>query len=375
MPQDSIGQQNGIHDILVDTEEKRSKAKRQNILKTSSNVEKRRQISCIERKALRTGMSEHARRNVLDYSDGWQERLLEKTKKVKAKHLERKRKVLRKRVFDEQTLEEKRCVLELYGLIGTDKGKSDKPEGINMDKYESLFVNDGYEGHRLPNSDISEEVYMKRLESSRISVDRFRRIEEDNAYGSLRIITGKDSLSYDKMDSCLEINERHWSGGMKKDKGKISVRAHLDDPRYADIQSDGKYLKHTRSSYENFKSNPVIIQPYRLEKFNSQKDELLLHRLNLDFESAKLPDHLLELIPRPKSAPSIPSKCRKYVLVANDSEKTQGKPEPTALEETLILQRFPKSNFEKLRGSSPLVHEIRRPHTLQRMRNINMSCK
>ncbi|XP_028398309.1 uncharacterized protein LOC114521934 [Dendronephthya gigantea] len=358
-------QQSGVEDdILRATERRKNKPKRQNIFKADDNVEEKRQSSFVERKLLHRGMSEHANGNVLDYSDGWQERILEKAKEVKAKHLERKRKVLEKRVFDEKTLEEKRCVLQMYGSTGTDRGKSDKPEGINKDINASLFQ---------PNSCISKGLYMERLESPRISINRLRRIEGDTTYGSPRITIDKDSSSHESKELCLEIKERHKFRGTKKDQAELSERVHSDDPGYEEIQSDGKDLKHVRSSYEHFKSNPVIIQPYRLEKYNSQKDELLLHELNLDFESAKLPDHLLELIPRPKSAPSIPSKCRKYVLVSNDSEKTQDKPEPTALEETLLLQRFPKSNLDKLRGSSPLVHEVRRSHTLQRMQKINMS--
>ena len=104
-----------------------------------------------------------------------------------------------------------------------------------------------------------------------------------------------------------------------------------------------------------------------LEKFNSTKDEILLQRLDLD--AAELPDQLRELIPRPKSAPSIPSKCRKYVLVATDSETTSC--------DRLMSQRFPKSNLGQLRSRScsPLVSEIRRPYSIQKMQNVNMSCK
>ena len=65
----------------------------------------------------------------------------------------------------------------------------------------------------------------------------------------------------------------------------------MDNHGYQATQSDGKYLKRVGSSYENFRNNPVIIQPYRLEKFNSTKDEILLQRLNLDLDAAELPDH------------------------------------------------------------------------------------
>ena len=117
----------------------------------------------------------------------------------------------------------------------------------------------------------------------------------------------------------------------------------MDNHGYQATQSEGKYLKRVGSSYENFRNNPVIIQPYRLEKFNSTKDEILLQRLNLDLDAAELPDQLRELIPRPKSAPSIPSKCRKYVLVATDSETTScDRPAPTGAGRNVNVTKISK---------------------------------
>jgi hypothetical protein len=230
----------------------------------------------------------------LDYSEGWQERRLEKARQMKAKHLERKEKVSRKRLVDQQMLEEKQHLVELCGSKVKNKHESN---GVNVDKT---------------------------LGSNGIEVDK-----EDKIYGR----------------------------------------------RYQATQSDGKDLKPVKSYYENFKNNPVIIQPFRLG--DATKDELLLRELNVDVNTTELPDRLLELIPRPKSAPSIPSKCRKYVLVANDSEKSPETPVPTALEEMLMLQRFPKSDLGKSRSRScsPFVSETKRPYTLRKIQDVNLSCQ
>ena len=226
--------------------------------------------------------------------------------------------------------------MELYGSTGTRRNKSNKCEGINWDN----------NGSWLMGKDISMGIYMDNHES--------QRVDRGSDYGYPGTNTDK----------------RHVSYGIDIDK---EDRTNMDNHGYQATQSDGKYLKRVGSSYENFRNNPVIIQPYRLEKY-----EILLQRLNLDLDAAELPDQLRELIPRPKSAPSIPSKCRKYVLVATDSETTScDRPAPTALEEMLMSQRFPKSNLGQFRSRncSPLVSEIRRPCSLQKMQNVNMSCK
>ena len=231
----------------------------------------------------------------LDYGEGWQERRLEKTRAMKAKHLERKQKILQKRLVDKQTIEDKKHLVELYG--STVKGRPESHE-VNVDK-------------------------------------------THGSYG-------------------INMN--------KEDRSNIDNRANQT------TQSDGKDLKRVKSNYENFKNNPVIIQPYRLERSDSTKDELLLQELNVDLNTTELPDRLLELIPRPKSAPSIPSKCRKYVLVDNDSQKSRNTPVPTALEEMLMLQRFPNSDLgkSKSRSCSPFVSQIKRPYLLQKMQDVDM---
>jgi hypothetical protein len=296
------------------------------------NVEKRRKHerrfedkfnSSVSIKKFYTETSRHTvlQASALDYSEGWQDRRLEKAREIKTKQSERKRKVLQKRLVDKQTLEEKRCLVELYGSTGTGTNRTNKTERIHLDNNGPWLMDNG---HELLHSDVSKR------------------------HGPYRIDIDKDDTN------------------------------NTDTTGYQPIRSDGKELKRVRSSYENFKNNPVIIQPYRLEKFNSTKDEIFLEGLNLDINTTELPDRLLELIPRPKSAPSIPSKCRKYVLVSNDSENTHDIPEPTALEEMLMFQRFPKSDLGKLRSrsSSPrLVSEIRRPYSLQKIQNVNMSCK
>ena len=311
---------NDVHDIPDGKNvEKRRKHERQHGCEIGGRFEDKFNSS-VSIKKFYTETSRHTEASALDYSEGWQDRRLEKAREMKTKQSERKRKVLQKRLVDKQTLEEKRCLVELYGSTGTSTNKTNKTERINLDNGSWLMDN----GHELLHSDVS-----KRNGSYRIDID-------------------KDDTN------------------------------NTDTTGYQPIRSDGKELKRVRSSYENFKNNPVIIQPYRLEKFNSTKDEIFLEGLNLDINTTELPDRLLELIPRPKSAPSIPSKCRKYVLVSNDSENTHDIPEPTALEEMLMFQRFPKSDLGKLRSrsSSPrLVSEIRRSYSLQKVQNVNMSCK
>lgn len=352
---DSSHHQNDSDNGIPDTRDtgNRKKCETQDGFETGSSFEDKFN-SCVGIKTFHTQTSRHAEPevNALDYSEGWQERLLEKAKEMKAKHLARKRKVLQKRLVDEQTLEEKRCLVELYGSTGTRRNKSNKHEGINWDNNGSWLMGSGYESPTGSlHKDISMGIYMDNHES--------QRVDGGSGYGYPRTNTDK----------------RHVSYGIDIDK---EDRTNMDNHGYQATQSDGKYLKRVGSSYENFRNNPVIIQPYRLEKFNSTKDEILLQRLNLDLDAAELPDQLRELIPRPKSAPSIPSKCRKYVLVATDSETTScDRPAPTALEEMLMSQRFPKSNLGQFRSRScsPLVSEIRRPCSLQKMQNVNMSCK
>ena len=286
--------------------------------------------------------------NALDYSEGWQERLLDKTRGMKEKHFERKQKVLQKRLVDKHTLEEKRCLVELCGSTGTYRDKTSKSEEINWDNRGCRWMDDNYE---LPKHGIG----MGKPESQGVVGSNY----------------GPQGISEDNRG--IKMGKRQESYGIN-----MSKEDKIDMDNHGYQATHGSDLKRVRSSYENFKNNPVIIQPYRLEKFNSTKDELLLQGLNIDLEAAELPDQLQEFISRPKSAPSIPSKCRKYVLVGSDSETTRNRPAPTALEETLMLERFPnKSNLGKFRSRScsPFVSQIRRPRSLQKIQNVDMSCK
>ena len=158
----------------------------------------------------------------MDYSEGWQERLLEKAKEMKAKHLARKRKVLQKRLVDEQTfIAEKRCLVELYGSTGTRRNKSNKHEGINWDN----------NGSWLMGKDISMVIYMDNHES--------QRVDGGSGYGYPGTNTDK----------------RHVSYGIDIDK---EDRTNMDNHGYQATQSEGKYLKRVGSSYENFRNNPVF---------------------------------------------------------------------------------------------------------------------
>lgn len=310
--QDSNGRQNDSEDDNSDGKDKtnRQKHERRVAFEPSCSFEGKFDSFTSARK-LRTDTSRRAEAevNALDYSEGWQERLLYKAREVKEKHLERKRKVLQKRLVDKHTLEEKRCLVELYGSSGTYRDTTHKSE-------------DQHQGFNQGDPGINMD---KRHESCGINVSKEDRIEVDNHQAAR-----------------------------------------------------GSDLKHVRSSYENFKNNPVIIQPYRLEKFNPTKDDVLLQDLNLDLETAELPDQLQDLISRPKSAPSIPSKCRKYVLVGSESDSARDRPAPTPMEEMLMSERFPtKSNLGqvKSRSCSPFVPQIRRPRSLQKLQKIDMSCK
>ena len=249
--------------------------------------------------------------NNFDYGEGWQNRHLERTKERKAKYLERKRRVVQKQMVDKKALEEKRISVEPYGSRGIQSDKVNETKGIDRDNDGSWLVHSGFESPQ------GGPFW--------INMDKEDRINRDN--------NGHHAAQYGEQD-----------------------------------------LKPVKSSYENFRNNPVIIQPYRLGKLNTTEDVLLR---DFDIDPQELPDHLLDFIPRPKSAPSIPSKCRKYVLVANNSETTRDRPAPTVLEEMLMLQRFPNSKIGQIgtKNCAPFISELRKTYSPQKLQNINMPCK
>ncbi|XP_046841279.1 uncharacterized protein LOC124435388 [Xenia sp. Carnegie-2017] len=133
-----------------------------------------------------------------------------------------------------------------------------------------------------------------------------------------------------------------------------------------------------KSQYEMLKNKPVITHPYRLEKpHTSKSDVALLKEVAANCDYTELPTQLWHLIPRPKSAPSIPSKCRKFVLVSNESQSDCDKrPEPTAIEKILMLQRFPNTTLQcsRSRSCSPVIRKSRPIRSLYEVQNVNTTC-
>ena len=364
--------QDGEQDISVEKgNERRIKPREQVVIHLGNRFKEQHETGgVIEEMFDSARPSRSLEANAVDYSEGWQERLLEKARELKGKHLERKRKVLEKLEAERRTLEEKRYEVERYGSTRMHK---DKYEGIDMDNYGSLWINmdNGRESPRI-HDDITNKtqgIFVDKDESRTINLGGFQRTRLDDGYVSLE--TSRDT-DFER----INIVKRHRSRGINRDKSGSSRGINMDNEGYSDMRSDGKDLNRVKSSYVDFKNNPVIIQPYRLEKFASAKDEISHHGLNVDLDATELPDHLSELIPRPKSAPSIPSKCRKYVLVDSKSGSSRDKPEPTALEEMLMLQRFKKLNLKPRSSSNfPQVLQIRRPHSLQKIQRANVSCE
>lgn len=144
------------------------------------------------------------------------------------------------------------------------------------------------------------------------------------------------------------------------------------------IQSKQEDINRAKSQYEMLKNKPVITHPYRLEKpHTSKSDVALLQEAAANCDYAELPTQLWHLIPRPKSAPSIPSKCRKFVLVSNESKSDRDKrPEPTAFEKILMLQRFPNTTLQcsRSRSCSPVLRKSRPIKSLYEVQNVNTTC-
>lgn len=159
------------------------------------------------------------------------------------------------------------------------------------------------------------------------------------------------------------VLERHEPRGTKQ-----TTRDRLFDPRR---QEEEAKKGRSWSNFENLKNNPQLFQPYRLRKFSSSTDEdtSWLTALQVDPETPYSADGIFDLLPRPKSVPSIPSKCRQYMLVASEaSEDVRNKPALTPIEETLMFKRFPKSKLKPSSGS-------RRPHSVSKMQTSPISCE
>lgn len=178
---------------------------------------------------------------------------------------------------------------------------------------------EGWQDRFLERTKASRE---KRLERERKVIER-RRVEQEALEEKRRSVLG--------VNKCLTAER-------DVDKPSASPDSNLSEKE--------EHLKN-KSCFESFKNNPAIFQPYRLGKFNSrqEEDKDWVHLLQFDPESSCLAEDILDLLPRPKSAPSIPSKCRKYILVASESKKVRNKPLLTPFEETLMFQRFPKLKF------------------------------
>lgn len=355
-----VQQDDSNHAIPYPDEGKNSpclKHESENVVENVGGLQEEYSRYCSRNKMYYTDISRYfqpAGASTLDFSDGWHERRLKRCREMKAKQLERKQRILEKRLFDKLALEKKR--------IGSHMNESEKSERNNWVDSEFLLAGGGYEFLRSIYLDENVSPKAHKGGGCRFSCIYGDHVQATDVY-----------QSSDNRTHGSNMDKRHGSHGI--DMGGIGEII-LDNNEFPQVSRSDRQVKQVRSSYENFKNNPGISQPYRLEKNNSFK-EVFPQGLNLDIE--ELPDQLAELIARPKSSPSIPSKCRKYVLVATESETTRDRPVPTFLEETLMLQRFPKSNTVagkyRSRSFSPPLAEIRRPYSVQKMQKVNMSCK
>lgn len=104
-------------------------------------------------------------------------------------------------------------------------------------------------------------------------------------------------------------------------------------------------------------------RPFRLT-LNSQPGGVLYTPLVKSLMDLKTGDHhvsdVANVLPKPPPSASIPSKCSRYVLVAQPDIK-QPRPQATAVEETLLMLRFPKSRVRRRHASAtiPKLHSNR----------------
>jgi len=107
-------------------------------------------------------------------------------------------------------------------------------------------------------------------------------------------------------------------------------------------------------------------QPYRL-RLNPQSGGLGLNPTARNLMNLKACDHHLSdvanVLPKPPPSASIPSKCSRYVLVAQPDVK-QTHVQATAMEETLLMLRFPKSRARRRHTSA----NIPRPYSNRNVR-------
>lgn len=202
-----------------------------------------------------------------------------------------------------------------------------------------------------------------------------RLLEKDKALKEKRLERERKILQRRRADmDVLKENRRSVLEQYEPRGTKETTRDNLFDHS---PQEDEAKKGRSWSNFENFKNNPHIFQPYRLRKFDSCTDEdtSWITALHVDPDSPYSADGLFDLLPRPKSAPSIPSKCRKYMLVASESsEDVRNKPSLTPLEETLMLKRFPKSKL-KPRTASPLYSGSRRLYSVSKTQTSPISCE
>ncbi|KAK2550611.1 hypothetical protein P5673_028662 [Acropora cervicornis] len=176
-------------------------------------------------------------------------------------------------------------------------------------------------------------------------------IEDDedfmDAYRDMRA-----SLGLQGLDEASGNNQRNWRESISKSETVIefitpppTIPSRATTPLPPRDQLQSRLVKEQECASE---------QPYRL-KLHSQSVDLRLDPVARDLIALKACDHhvadVVNVLPRPPRSASIPSKCSHYVLVAQPDVQ-QSKMQATAMEETLLMARFPKTRLRKLNHSA-----------------------
>lgn len=131
----------------------------------------------------------------------------------------------------------------------------------------------------------------------------------------------------------------------------------ITPPPITELRSATPLSPHDQTHNWNIKEQELSNErPYRL-KLNPQSGGLVRTPVAKSLMSLKACDHnvsdVANALPKPSPSASIPSKCSRYVLVAQP-EVREPHAQATAMEETLLLLRFPKSRVRRSHTRAPI---------------------